>query len=218
MKIVIVGNSDFAMLLYDYLKDSRDMEVLAFSVEDKYINEKQICGIPVISYEEIQNKYSNQEVKLILGVGYSKMHDIKSQLYKLYSDKGYKFTNYIHSSAIVAPDVEIGDGNVILEGVIIERQSHIGNGNLFFGGSVVGHNNVLGNFNTLSIRAATAGFVTIADKCFLGINAVVRDKIKIESHSLIGAGAYVDCNLKEYEVIVPAKSVVLEDKKSIDFM
>ena len=41
---------------------------------------------------------------------------------------GYSFENYIHPSAIVSRDAILGEGNNILDGVIIESGVEMGDG------------------------------------------------------------------------------------------
>lgn len=212
MKVVIIGNSDFAKLMQGYIEDTEGMELVAFSVEEKYISSKKLKGLPVISYEEIADVYDTEEVRLVMAVGYAQMGDVKKRLFEMYRSKGYMFTNYIHPSVIIPNDLVIGTGNSIFEGTIICRQSSIGNCNLLWGGSLIGHDNVIGDYNTLSACVTTNGKVVISDNCFLGSKSVVRNGVHLSSYVLVGATAYVDQDLPENSVVLPPKGVVMEGK------
>lgn len=102
--------------------------------------------------------------------------------------------------------------------VHIGMYAHVGDGNIFYPKSMVAHHTWIGGFNYFSIACSVAGKVMIGNQNFFGNNATTKDKITIENRNLIGAGAYVDKNLKDDQVIVPQKSIVLKDKKSIEFM
>lgn len=211
MKVIVIGNSEYAQLVYSYISEDETIDVVAFSVEKEYININEINGLPVIAYEDIEHYYGIEQVKLVLAIGYAKMGKIREKLFSLYSDKGYEFINYIHPTAIIPKDLVIGVGNVIMEGAIISRQCKIGNANIIGAGMMMGHDNQIGNFNSLT-SAKTCGFVTIKNNCFLGANATVRDGVIINSFSLVGALSYVDKNLAENALVSPAKSTVTYTK------
>ena len=58
--------------------------------------------------------------------------------------------------------------------------------------------------------------VVLMCSMLVGFSAV-KNSVKIGNKCLIGAGAYVNKEVKDGEVVVPAKSVVL-DKKSDEFI
>lgn len=211
MKVVIVGNSEYAKLILGYLEENETMDVVAFSVEKQYVNEAEMCGLPVVAYEDIEKYYAAEEVRLVLAIGNKQLGKIREKLFYMYRDKGYHFINYIHPTAIVPKDLIIGMGNIIMEGVIISRQCSIGDGNLIWSGCIIGHDNHIENFNTFA-AAKTSGFVTVRSNCFIGINATVRNGITINSSVLVGAASYVDADLDENSVVLPSKGSVMQGK------
>lgn len=217
-EIVIIGNGSYARMMNRYLKLTEDVKVHAYAVDEQYIEEPEIDGIKVISFQQLRRDFPFEIYDLIMGIGYAQMSQIRKRLYEQCKLWGYHFQNYIHPSAIISPDIKMGEGNNILEGVIMEVGVSIGNTNLFFGGSIVGHESNIGNYNTFSINAKIAGQVTICDNCFLGIASVVRDSVELSNFTLIGAGAYCSKNMEEYSVLVPPKSKILEDKRSTDLL
>lgn len=217
-KIVIIGNGIYAKMMQKYIDNTGYGVVCAYSVDEKYIDEKIIDGIPVISFEDLRKKYDNKEVGLILGIGYSKMGEVRKRIYNECIKWGYEFLNYIHPTAIIASDAIIGNGNNILEGVIIEAGTCIGNANLIYGGSIISHDCYVGDYNTFSVKSVVAGCTNIMNNCFLGASSVVRDKVTIKNYVLVGAAAYAFKDMEEYSVIVPEKSRIVENKKSIDYL
>lgn len=217
-KLAIVGNKIMARLLKKYIDMTSYGEVCAYVVDKEFINELELDGINVISFEAFNEKFSNEEIKLIMGIAYSAMGNNRKKIFEKCKQMGYKFENYIHPTAIVPPDLEIGEGNNILEGVIIEAGVSIGNANLFFGGSMVGHDSNIGDYNTFAGKSMIAGFVTVENNCFLGVSSAVKNNITLHNYVLIGAMAFGYKNMEEYSVVIPARSQILEDKKSTDYM
>lgn len=218
MEYLIVGNGDYARMMNLYLQNTKNISVVGFTVVKAIVSEKKIDGIPVFSAEDILRLYNPIECKLIMGIGYRNMNQIKEREYNRYKDMGYSFVNYIHPTAIIENDVTLGEGNNIFEGVIIQAGTIIGNANLIYGGSLIAHENIIGNFNSFSVKACVAGCTKIGNNCFLGANSTIRDHITIADFTLVGAGAYVDTDTNCYDVVVPQKSIRLKDRKSLEFI
>lgn len=205
-KIIIIGNSDYARLIREYVDEVEDFHVECFSVDGAFISESRIDGLPVVSFEEINKIYSPDSVKLILAIGYQKLGKTRRDIYTRYNDLGYEFINYIHPSAIVDKDLTIGNGNIILEGAIIQKRVQIGDGNLIWQGAIISHDDIIGNFNTFCANSVISGCVKVGDCSFFGASSTVRDKIEIASYNLIGSSAYVSKSTSENQAILPASS------------
>lgn len=174
--------------------------------------------LPIIPFEKVEEYYLPHDYDVILGVGYSKMNTVRKTLFLACKEKGYSIASYIHPTAFISNDVELGEGNIILENCLIQPFVTIGDGNLIWDNVAITHNDRIGNFNTFSGNAGLSGFVTVGDHCYFGKYSMAFDKIKIADFTLIGAGAFVKRDTKPFDVIVPAHSVTLEGRRSIDML
>lgn len=218
MDVVIFGNNDFARLIKYYLETDGNKKVLGFTVDKKEIKTDTFCGLPVVPFEEVESIFKPEKVEIILAIGYSKMNTIRTMKYNECKGKGYQIGNFIHSSCLVNENVEIGEGNIFLERCLIQPFVNIGNCNLFWDHVVVSHDCTIGDFNTLAGSTGLCGYVTITNNVFLGKHCVVNDHSNISSFTLVGSNAVVKKDTKPYSVIVPAKSIVLSDKNSMDLI
>lgn len=208
MDIVIIGNSEYAQMIGDYIEEDERYDLVAYAVDSKYIKESEVKGISVISAENLEESFPPDRVKLVLAIGYSNRMDIRKEIYEQYVKRNYIFINYIHPTAIVDSKLNIGSGNIILEGVIIGKYVQIGNANLFFQGSVIAHNDQIQDYNTFASKAVLAGFVTVHNNNFIGLGAVISNNVHIDDYVFVGAGAHVDMEL-------PSESVVLAPKNKV---
>ncbi|MHC1719603.1 MAG: acetyltransferase [Clostridiaceae bacterium] len=215
--IIIFGNADFARLMHWYIEHDTNRKVVSFCVDQAYLESDIFCGLPVVDFETIQEKYSPEKYEILIAIGNNKMNDVRKKFFFQCKEKGYKVASYFHSSAIIESD-DIGEGNIILEGTLIQPFSKIGNGNLLWDYITIAHDDSIGDFNTISGGVGLCGYVKIGNNCYLGKHSMIYDHVKIEDYTLVGAGAYVRRDTKSYSVIVPARSVLLENKKSTDFM
>ena len=70
-KLVLFGNGSFAKLIKWYIDNDDDREIAAFTVEGKYITEKEFEGYSLIPFEELETIYSPDEVEILICIGYS---------------------------------------------------------------------------------------------------------------------------------------------------
>ena len=218
MKYLIVGNGNYAIMISNYLKNTTNICIDGFTVKKDIISERTINGKNVISAEDIKKVYPPDNCKLIMGIGYRNMNQIKEKEFERYKDMGYEFINYIHPSAIIDNDVFLGEGNNIFEGVIIQNGVKIGDANLIYGGVMIAHNTELKSFNSVSVKACIAGCTCVGNNCFIGANATIKDHIELSDYTLVGAGTYVSKSSKPYDVIVTQKATILNGRNSLEFI
>lgn len=215
-KIIIVGNGICAIMMKHYIEDTDFGEVCGFTVDEQYIKDATIECVPVIASKDILTICPPQDYKLILAIGYSKMGDVRKALFRKYKEMGYTFLNFIHPSAIISKRTNIGEGNIILEGVICEMDTSIGDANLIYCGAIIGHDTSIGSYSTMAGRASTAGCCKVGNNCFLGVSSVVRDCVKLEDYVLVGEGACAFRDMPAYSVVKAPKSEIVKDLISID--
>ncbi|MDR0781624.1 MAG: acyl-ACP--UDP-N-acetylglucosamine O-acyltransferase [Pseudomonadales bacterium] len=104
--------------------------------------------------------------------------------------------------------LEIGDDNVIREGVTLHRGTAVGGGltrigshNLFLPYAHVAHDCFIGNHTIFSNNAAVSGHVIVDDWAILGGFAGVYQFLRIGAHSFIGAQAHVNMDVPAYMII-----------------
>ncbi len=217
-KIILIGNSSYTDMLRYYLENDANRQVVAYAVEKEFLNGNVKNGLPVLDIEQLPFIFNNNQYSVIIGIGYTKMNHVRKKLYERCVQMGYYIENFIHSTAIVDKNLKIGEGNIFLERVIIGPNCKIGDANIFFMGSVIAHDDIIGNYNFFSINAAIAGFINIGDNCFFGVNAAVKNGLNVPSDVLVGASAYLSYKIEQGQVLTPPRSIILDNKNSIDFI
>lgn len=112
-------------------------------------------------------------------------------------EKDVKWYTAIHPSAVVAKDVEIPCGVVIMANAVVNPGSVIGEGVIINTAATVDHDNVIGDFVHLSPGVHLAGTVTIKERTWVGIGAIVINNVTICSDAMIGAGTVVAKDITE---------------------
>ena len=212
-KLIIIGNTSNARLAKYFFDTDSDKEVVAFSVNEKYIAEKTFEGIPVETFEDLEKKYPVNEYEAFVAVGYTNMNKIREKMYNECKAKGYVMANYISSRCSYLSQFPTGDNCFILEDNTIQPYVKIGNNVVLWSGNHIGHDVEIDDHNFITSHAVVSGFVKIRNNCFVGVNATIRDGVTIAPETLIAAGAIIMKDTVEKGVYLPARSTLF-DKKS----
>jgi sugar O-acyltransferase (sialic acid O-acetyltransferase NeuD family) len=147
------------------------------------------CGAPVLGGEEQLEILRGQNVgHLIVGVG-----DCRARLSLAGAARrsGFELATAIHPGAILAQDVTVGQGTVIVAGSVINPGAVIGENVIVNTSSSVDHDCRVENGAHIGPGAHLGGGVTIGEGAWVGMGAVIREGIRIGKGSVIGAGAVV---------------------------
>ena len=215
-KIIIFGASSFSTMIAEYIKRFTDKEIVAFTVNKEYLKNSQLINLPVIEFENIEEKFNPSDYSFINAIGYTKMNTVRENIFYNIKEKGYTIEEFIHPSANICAD-KIGEGNIILENVFIGPHAIIGNGNIIWNGVNISHDAQIGNFNCIAPSTAVAGNVTIKNNCFLGINSSIKNGLTISNKTLIGASCFLNKDTNEEDVYIIENSAKRLDIKSSDF-
>ncbi len=145
------------------------------------------------------------------------MKDVRKRIFEQCKKKGYTPTQYIHSSVRLC-DTQTGEGNIIFENTLLEPFVRIGSGNIIWCKISIAHNCHIGNFNMIAGSASLCGFSEVKNNCFIGNGAVIRDRIKVEDYTLVGATAYVAADTQKFNVVAANKGVVLLNNTTLQLL
>ena len=212
-KVILFGNGQLACLNYMYLKHYSQYNVIAFTVDQGYLKEDKLFGLPVVPFENIQDIYSPEDFKLFIVMSYKKRNRPRAEKYFQAKEKGYELITYISPKAFIWPEHAIGENCFIQANIIIDPFCEIGN-NVFMGpGTLVGHNAVIKDHCFIGPNSTILGATTIEPFCFIGANSTIKDGITIARNCVIGAGVAITENTQEGSVYINRSAELLQPNK-----
>ena len=115
--------------------------------------------------------------------------------------------NYIASKTDVAPDVQMGENNIIFQMSHAGLHGIMGNNNLIRQNVYLGHNFKIADGNIFSPGTNIGGLCSFGSRCYVGIGATLTDNLIIADETLIGAGSVVIKSTEPHTkyIGVPAK-------------
>lgn len=196
-KIIIFGNSVFAEHIYYLLTHDSKYEVVAFTVDKKYIVDNELFGLPVVPFETVEKVYSPQVFGISVAISFQRVNKLREEKYIQARAKGYQLINYVSSRALVLSEYPMGDNCIISENSSIGPFVRIGN-DVFIGtGAMIGHHVVIKDHCFISPGAVVLGGVTVEEFSLIGANATVKEEVKIARESIVGIGASITKDTKE---------------------
>ena len=120
-----------------------------------------------------------------------------------------RFVCAVHPAAIVARDVELGPGSVVMPGAVINPGARLGAHCIVNTGATLDHDCKLADYASLAPGAVLGGNVTLDEFAAVMLGAHVVHRRRIGAHAVIGAGALVLGDVPECAVAygVPARVV-----------
>ena len=204
--IVIFGTSKVAEIVYDCIMDDPESKwnPVAFTVDSNYRADDEKFGLPVVDFEAVEEKYSAQEDKMIVAMGYHSMNKVRAQKCKDAKEKGYQLVSFVHSGADIPSSAIIGENTIILNNVSVGSFAKVGDDVCIYSGAVVSHHTEIGNHVWITSGTVIGGNSHVGDNCFLGINSTIGHNICVGPNNFIGAGAIITKNTENDAVYILA--------------
>lgn len=218
-KVIIFGVQDFAQLAHFYLQHDSEHEVVAFSVNEKYLPaEKTFQGLPVVAFENIEQDFPPADFRFFAPMSPSRMNRLRESVYQQIKEKGFELISYISSKATVFPDTPIGDNCFILEDNTIQPFTTIGNNVVLWSGNHIGHHSVIKDHVSFTSHVVLSGHCVVEPYSFFGVNATIRDGIHIAEGTLVAMSASITKDTEAWGVYKgsPAKKGEVSSK-DLDF-
>jgi sugar O-acyltransferase (sialic acid O-acetyltransferase NeuD family) len=189
--VVVFGTGDFAQVARLYLDRDSDHRVVAFTVDERYVGDGHLDGLPVVPFEHLAESHPTERNAMFVAIGFSRVNRTREEVYRRCKAAGYELISYVSSTASVVGDLELGDNCFVFEENVIQPYARLGNNVIVWSGNHIGHHTRVGDHVFIASHAVISGGVTIGDRCFVGVNATFRDHITVAPECVIGAGALI---------------------------
>lgn len=186
--INLFGSGGHALVVSDIVRANGN--IIGAYYDDKPIHE-YIDGIKIEKAEKLSDKYP-----IIVAVGSNEIRKRISERYNV------TFTTAIHPSAILSPNVDIGVGSVIMQGVVIQSRVRIGISSIINTAASIDHECHLGDYVHISPHATLCGNVHVGDLSWVGAGAILIPGIRVGKNCIIGAGSVINRDIPDNCVVV----------------
>ena len=190
--LLIFGAGSHARVISKLFEDK--FNIIGYMITGKiYKNNKLNKKIFLLNKRNFDKLKKNRKLFSIIAVGDNQIR--KKFFLKLRNLKiKNKWISIISKNAILAKDVKIGEGTLVMPGCIINNGTKIKNHCIINTGSIIEHDNYFENFSSCGPRVVTGGNVKLGEASYIGIGSVVKEEIKIDNNVKIGGNSFVNKN------------------------
>ena len=191
MKKVLIGNGGHAREVMAQM----GVNLLRF-VDDQYVDNDTL---PLSQLD------TTKHVVMVAVAESKDRYDIIQRL-----PKETQFFTFIHPTAILMGNIEIGEGSFIGAYSILTTDIKIGKHAILNRGNHIGHDCRIGNYFSAMPGSIVSGNVTIYDLVYMGNNSSIREKISVHSLSTIGMNSAVVKHIEETGVYVGCPAIKIK--------
>lgn len=185
-KLVIIGAGGNGKVIAD-VAEKNGYKDIVFLDDNDDVNE---CGgYPVVGKI---CEVDSIDAEFVIGIGNA---GVRKRIQESIEEN--KIVTLIHPNAVVADDVAIGSGTVIMAGAVINSGTHIGKGCIINTCSSVDHDCKVGDYVHISVGSHLCGTVVVQDETWIGAGAVVSNNVSVCGGCMVGAGAVVIKDIEE---------------------
>ena len=211
--ILIFGASGHAKMIIDIIQLNKNYNIKGFVDSYKPINEV-VVGFNVLGdLEQLPSLIKELDIEgIVVGigdnytreVGYHKIKEIAPQL---------EFVTVIHPSAIIAENVTIGAGTVIMSNTVINASAKVGKLCIINTASNFGHDSIMSDFSSLAPGVITGGGVQIGLGSAICLGALIIHNISIGDHTVIGSGSLVIKSIGNFKKAFGSPISIIKDRE-----
>ncbi len=198
-KIIVFGTGEFADIVYYLFTHDTGIEVASFTVDSSYIDEDSFNGLPVIPFDEVERRYPPSEYGMFVAMGYRNVNRDRAAKVAAAEAKGYQLASYLGTKASVPSGLTCGPNTLVMDHAVIGPYVQIGRDVIIWDSTRIGHRSRIGDHCWITCAVLGAA-VELGDHAFIGIGATVASYVSVGSGTVIGAGATVLKDTKDFEV------------------
>lgn len=208
MKSIIIGAGTYGEVYLSYLLEE-GIEIIGFVDDNPALVGTVVRGYPVLGkvsdLQSLKSKMGLEAVYCPIG-----NNEIRVRFLKQAKELGFYTPNYIHPSAIISPDVEIGEGVYILLGAHVMPYTKIENFVMISMNANICHHSILKEGVFLSNGVNFGASIIANENAYIGMGSTIMTGIKqLGDNCLVGAGAVVIKDVPANTIVagVPAKII-----------
>ncbi|TDW29947.1 NeuD/PglB/VioB family sugar acetyltransferase [Cryobacterium psychrophilum] len=201
-ELLLIGASGLAREVLSLLRTQSDSRTVLFVDDDPALWGTTIDGAPVVGGLSEVTNHPTAQIVICVGRGAGRAALIE----RLGVTPG-RYARVIHRSVEVPDSCRVGAGSILLAGVVLTTDVHIGDHVVVMPNVTMTHGNRVDSLATLCAGVTLGGDVFIGTMAYLGMNASVRERVRIGQGAVLGMGSAVlqDVPDRESWVGVPAR-------------
>jgi len=196
MKNLLIWGATGQSLVLDELFKKSEYKLVALF--DKDIKVSSPLDVPLFHEESELFDFMAplKEIHFVVAIGGAKGKD-RLRVHNFLKERGLLSIRAIHSKAMIADDVIVGEGCQIMIGAVVATKTLLGTSVIVNSSASIDHECDIGDGAHIGPGVKMAGCIRIGEKSFIGTGAIIAPRVTIGSNTIIGAGSLVLKNIPD---------------------
>ena len=191
--IILIGAGGHALSCIDVIEQENKYNIHGLvGLKDEV--GKKISGYDVIATQDELVYLSKDFRNAFIAIGQIKNIKLRIDLYESVLKTGFKIPSIISPQSFISRTVQIGEGTIIMNGVILNSGVRIGNNCIINSKALIEHGTQVADHCHISTGAILNGDCIVESKSFVGSGAIVKQGITIKTNSFVNMGQIVTKN------------------------
>ena len=191
--IILIGAGGHALSCIDVIEQENKYNIHGLvGLKDEV--GKKISGYDVIATQDELVNLSKDFRYAFIAIGQIKSVKLRIDLYESVLNTGFKIPSIISPQSFISRTVQIGEGTIIMNGVILNSGVRIGNNCIINSKALIEHGTQVADHCHISTGAILNGDCVVESKSFVGSGAIVKHGVTIKTCSFVNMGQIVTKN------------------------
>jgi len=198
--ILIVGVGGLAKEMTDLAT------VLGFEVEAYFTEQTAAVLHPMQDVRIVSSLEAVASRSVLIAIGDTRA---RQRFFELLGGR-FSLPTLIHPSACISPSVQLGQGVLVMQNVVVNAEARVADGALLNVGCCVAHDCTVGAFSHLAPSTQMGGGSSVGAGVFCGTSSVVLPNISVGDWSVCGAGSVVTKDVPERSLAIGVPAQVIK--------
>ena len=194
-RLIIMGAGGFGREVLQYAQHINAIEkrwsFIGFLDTDPEALKGKKCTAEVIASDAEYVIQPNDEFTCAIGQG-----NLRKKVMSAMKERGARFVNIIHPTAIIADSATLGEGIVVCPHVLVSADVTVGDGCVFNAYSSIGHDAKIGEYSIINSFCNITGGCELGNNVFMGTSSHIVPGICVGENAYICAGSTVVTKIK----------------------
>jgi len=199
-RIILIGSGGHAGVVIDAIQNRGVYDIVGLI--DDFVPHGTIAhGYPVVgnlqSIKDISEKLFCNNFHVAVGD-----NKFRHAAWLKLNEHCLKLITITHLTAVIAANAKIGHGAFIGPFAHVGSNATVGSLAIVNTGANLEHDSHLGFCSHMAPGSMTGGSVTIGERAWVGLGAMIRDQVKVGSDSIVGMGSVVVSDVSDKFIVV----------------